>query len=69
MNAKLFKLVPVTHEEIVADPTQAFVVVWNLKPDGFIVSPERIICPDWVRHISEGSAAIHNTDNLIKSSI
>lgn len=66
MNAKLFKLVPTTHEEIAADPAQPFVVVWNLKPDGFIVSPgSKIISPDWARHITEGSAAIHNTDNLI----
>jgi hypothetical protein len=69
MNGKLFKLVPCTAEEIKADPKQPFIVVWNLKPDGFIVSPNKIIAPDWARHIAEGSAAIHNTDNLIKTAL
>jgi len=67
MNARHFKLVETTPEEIRRNPSQPFVVVWNLKPDGFIVSPSHIITPDWARHIVEGSAAIHNTDNLIKS--
>lgn len=67
MNSKLFKLVETTHDEIASDPKQPFVVVWNLRADGYIVSPQhKIIMPDWVRHIQEGSAAIHNTDNLIR---
>ena len=70
MNAKHYKLVPVSPEEIAADPTQPFVTVWNTGPDGRLVidppgqTPQ--ILPDWRRHIGEGSAAVFNTDNLIK---
>ena len=67
MNVKYFKLVPCTAEEIKSNPQQAFVSVWNLGIETFVLSHSIFTksTPDWTRHIMGGSAAIFNTDNFI----
>jgi hypothetical protein len=63
MNAKFFKLVPATEEEVKGQP---HVVVWNLKSEGYKVPGGKWTKVDWALHIQEGSAFVCNTDKLIK---
>jgi len=59
-------LIEVPEAEIIKGPNRPFVIVWDNQTS--LCNPaESFARPNWIRLLTAGSAAIHNTDTLIKN--